>query len=160
MDDQATVPNREQGRAKEEGPMGSETVNVDVIPKIRQGNSVYCEITAGTQTGANRVKGGIIKLPAGGPYTVNFDLQAGDVPNLSWSTDASGGCNAFWSAAGGCPSANGQDPQVTQSPASNGSTVTLTITPDPSLGKNVVHYALNFDQQGTPGQFDPIIVVG
>ena len=139
--------------------MAGEIVNVAVTPKIRQDNNVYCEISRGPQTGGNRVSGGVIKLGPGGPYTVNFALQAGDVPNLTWSPDQDGVCTAFWSDAAGCPEA-GQDPQVTQAPASNGNTVTLQITPNAALGRNVVHYALNFDQRGVPGQFDPIIVVG
>lgn len=162
MDDQANSRRTEGATEKRGGATVAETVNVNVTPSIAQGNSVYCEITRGTGTGENHVKGGVIKLPGAGPYTINFALQAGSVPDLSWCSNASGGCNAFWSNAAGCPGDSEQDAQVTHPPSSNGDTVTLTITPDPNLGRNVLHYALNFDQDGGPRplQFDPIIIVG
>ena len=136
------------------------TVNVDVIPKIKQGNNVYCEISPGNGTGANNVKGGVIKLPnTGTAYTVNFNLVADQaVPNLAWSTSA-GQCNGFWSNGNACPPGNGQDPQVTAAPtisAANANVLTLEITPQGS--KNVMHYQLNFDQQGATLQFDPIVI--
>jgi len=160
MDERPNAETREKGAGQGGESVAAQTVNVAVIPKIRQGNNVYCEITRGQGTGDSRVKGGVIKLPAGASYTVNFELQAGDIPNLAWSPDNAGSCTAFWSDANGCP-IGGQDAQVTQAPTSNGNTITLVITPDQTKGPNVVHYALNFVEGGTtPGQFDPIIVVG
>ena len=162
MNEQATAEMREKekGGSGGPGPAAGDTVNVEVTPKIVQGNNVYCEITRGQGTGENRVTGGVIKLSGTGPSTLNFALQAGDVSNLSWATDQSGNCNGFWSNANVCPAPNDQDSQVTGAPTTSGSIVTLTITPNSTLGRNVIHYALNFDQQGTALQFDPIIVVG
>jgi hypothetical protein len=143
------------------GGAANATVNVDVKPKIKQGNSVYCEIYRGQNTGENNVKGGVIKLPdTGTVYTVNFNLVADpDVPNVSWSANGDQ-CNGFWSNGNACPTASGQDPQITQAPSistNDANVLTLQITPSGSKG--VIHYQLNFDQQDTTLQFDPIIVV-
>lgn len=139
-------------------PPQTETVNVEIIPKIKQGSNVYCEISKGQNTSATNVKGGVIKLPnTGTDYTVNFNLMADPaVPNLAWGTTNTGKCNGFWSKGAACPLGSEQDPQVSSAPTIAGTVLTVVITPTGS--RNVVHYQLNFDQQGTALQFDPIII--
>lgn len=140
----------------------SVTVNIEVTPKGIQGDNVFCEISPGQGTGPNHVKGGVIKLrDAGTDYVLNFQLMPDDsFPDLAWAADEGGECNAFWSNGNGCPNSKGQDHQVTRPPtvASNGNTVTLQITP--RQGASVIHYRMNFDQDGTALQCDPIIING
>src|SRR5882724_6782783 len=81
-------------------------VNVDVTPKIRQGDAIYCEIDAGAGTPGRLVKGGVIKLPPGGSYQVNFQLQDGDVPGLQFDPN-----NPFSSDSNGCPTGLGNNGQ-------------------------------------------------
>ena len=149
---------RKGGSGDPPPPPPTETVNVDVVPKIKQANNVYCEISKGQNTSPTNVKGGVIKLPKKGTaYTVNFNLVADTaVPNLGWGTTNAGQCNGFWSKGAACPPGAEQDPQVTGAPTIAGNVLTVVITPTGS--RNVVHYQLNFDQQGTPLQFDPIII--
>ncbi|HEX8842924.1 MAG TPA: hypothetical protein VF757_11590 [Sphingomicrobium sp.] len=162
MQEHTTKERQSTQTDKPEGQVAGQTVDVLVTPKIKDNSGhVYCEIDNGPGTGANRVKGGLIKLrgaPAGTEFTVNFDLQAGDVPNLAWSTNG-GACEGFWSNANACPPGKGQDGQVTTGPTVNGSTLSVGITPNGS--SPVIHYALNVvDPSNQQLQFDPIIVVG
>lgn len=52
------------GDSKLEAPVG---LTVDVTPKIVVGSEVICEVDAAAGTPHKYVKGGLIKLPPGGP---------------------------------------------------------------------------------------------
>jgi hypothetical protein len=140
------------------------TVNVEVTPKLKQGNETYCEIDAAPGSG-HFVKGGIIKLPTTGTeYEVNFKLVSAassrEADDHCWKLDehsAGDGCaaqvsHAFWSNRGSCPTGPMQDSQVKNVTVS-GDTLTVEIVPDGT--KNAIHYSLNF-ADGT--SFDPIII--
>lgn len=137
-------------------------VSIRVTPLFSQGNQVVCAVDAPT---ANQ-KGGMINLPRGGSYTLEFQLQAGSKPELQnlrfrsippndpTSTD---GTNAFWCKDDDCPSP-GQMHTGYSNPrlASNGRTLKVDVdTPQPTDPESAVHYSLNFHPNS---RFDPIII--
>jgi hypothetical protein len=127
-------------------------VAVDVTPKLVQGNTVVCEIDAGSGAGG-KVKGGIIKLQRGNYYQLVFVLQQGDVPGLQFTQ---GGSNAFWCDMNSCPTAssNNSNNQLSN-PTVSPDGLTLTVDADPKPPKNAVYYSLNFNNGGS---YDPIII--
>jgi hypothetical protein len=130
--------------------MTSVGLTVEVTPKMVVGNEVICEIDAAAGTPRRYVKGGLINLPSGGHYTITFELMPGDVPNLQFDTG-----DPLWSA-NTCPSASGNDGQL--SPQAPCSATTLDVDATPRPPRNALHYRLNFTQNGAQLYCDPIII--
>jgi len=125
-------------------------VDVDVTPVVPQGSSVLCEIDPSHGTPGRFVKGGFIKLPAGGQYEVIFHLQEGDVPGLEFDTS-----DPFCSDSNTCPALGAHDGQYSNPRVT--APTTLSVDATPAHPRNVVHYRLNFDG----GAYcDPIIING
>jgi hypothetical protein len=136
------------GDSKLEAPVG---LTVDVTPKIVVGSEVICEVDAAAGTPHKYVKGGLIKLPPGGAYTITFQLQSGDVPNLQFDTN-----NPFWSDST-CPSGPCNDGQLNPNIPCNTTSLVVDATPRPP--KNAVHYRLNLTApDGSQLYCDPIII--
>jgi len=136
-----------QDDPKVEAPVG---LTVDVTPKIVVGSEVICEVDPAAGTPHRYVKGGLIKLPSGGTYSITFQLMPGDVPNLQFDT-----ADPFWSA-NTCPNAAGNDGQLSPQAPCNATTLVVDATPRPP--KNALHYRLNLTQNGTQLYCDPIII--
>ena len=136
------------GDPKVEAPVG---LTVDITPKIVVGSEVICEVDAAAGTPHRYVKGGLIKLPPGGTYTITFQLQTGDVPNLQFDTG-----NPFWSD-NTCPTMAVNNGQLSPNVPCNTTTLVVDATPQPP--KNAVHYRLNLTaQDGSSLYCDPIII--
>lgn len=137
-------------------------VPINVTPLFSQkSNEVICAIDA---PAANQ-KGGMINLPRGGSYTLEFTLQPGTSPapqNLRFEqnpSDSTGsdGTRAFWCDEYTCPTHSQMDCHYTNPRLSNGG-MTLEVDvdpPKPTDPESAVHYRLNFQPKG---HFDPIII--
>lgn len=129
-------------------------VNVEVTPKLVQGNTVVCEIDPAPGTPARYVRGGVIKLPPNAAgYQLNFELQPGDVPGLLFDGGPNG---AFWCDQNSCPGGpmNNSNNQLQNPHVLNGGR-TLRVAATPQGPTNAVHYSLNFNNGG---RYDPIII--
>lgn len=124
-------------------------IKVQVTPLLRQGTSVYCDIDAAPGTPGKFVKGGNIKLPAGGEYDLTFELQPGNVSGLQFNSS-----DPFCSDSNNCPQMGQQNSQYSNATA-NGTT--LTVHAKPAQPKNACHYRLNFADGSS---CDPIIING
>jgi hypothetical protein len=125
-------------------------INVYVTPELQQGDAVFCEIDRAPGTPGHFVRGGAVKLPAGGQYEINFILQTGQVPGLEFDAN-----DPFCSDPNTCPAPGQNDGQYTNPRVT--APTTLTVDADPAPPRNAVHYRLNFSN-GT--YCDPIIING
>ena len=128
----------------------SVAIGVDVTPKLQQGNSIFCEIDPSPGTPGRFVKGGAIKLPAGGQYDLTFNLQPGDVPGLQFDDN-----DPFCSDRSNCPAPGANDGQYSNPQVTSPTTLSVEATPAPP--RNAVYYRLNF---GGGTYCDPIIING
>lgn len=140
---------RNSGRKKDMTKAETTRVVVDITPMLRNGGTVYCEVDPAPGSG-RYVKGGVIKLPRGATYDVEFRIQPGEVEGLQFDPEA-----PFWSAANACPGAAGNDGQFTDPTYVDPTTASVRATP--VGGKNAVHYRLNFNDGSN---CDPIIING
>lgn len=129
---------------------GRVAVSVDVTPMLQQGNEIFCEIDPSQGTPGKFVKGGVIKLPAGGQFDLTYNLKAGDIPGLQFDA-----ADPFCSDASTCPAPGAQNGQYANPRVTAPTTLSVEAAPVPP--RNAVHYRLNFSN-GT--YCDPIIING
>jgi len=136
------------GDPKVEAPVG---LTVNVTPTMAVGEELICEIDPAAGTSHRYVKGGLIKLPGGGNYTITFALvPTDDFPNLQFDTN-----DPFWSSDT-CPDEYGNDGQLSPQTPCNNTSLVVDATPRPP--KNALHYRLNLTNNGSQLYCDPIII--
>jgi hypothetical protein len=125
-------------------------IKVYVTPQLQQEDAVFCEINRPSGTPARFLRGGVVKLPPGGHYEINFILREGEVAGLEFDAN-----DPFCSDPNTCPAPGMNDPQFTN-PRRTEATI-VKVNADPVQPKNAVHYRLNFSN----GSYcDPIIING
>lgn len=135
--------------------MAAQVTSIDILvtPTRRNGPDVFCRIEPANTASSQFVKGQVIFLPMNREFLLNFDLRAGQGPQLQWDS-----ANPFRAEQNQCPGPETpMDGQFTVGALSGNQ---LTVGSSAQSTDSVVHYRLNFVQGGSNASCDPIIING